>query len=257
MVPRINLNNRVRLITRNAYGRVYGDFTDLKRFFRLNSGLGRSVTMRIGSFTGVLAAQIASIFCAGLAWAVPCVVPPLSDAAIAQFKSNPAALVAPDSDTRTIEARARELAGTSAILAADLVHIAQGAPRRFQTAIAAGLAQAAVASKNVDQQAGLQIQQAVASYEDGQFQASFAAVAGDLSTAATAAATESAAGAAGSVVIVNPNRSARLTTNPGGSGTTALVQITSGVVTTNSVNGSGATTPSTTTTAASPVSPTR
>jgi hypothetical protein len=210
--------------------------------------------MRISHFTGILAVQILATFCTGLAWAAPCIVPPLSDAAVAQFKSNPGALVAPGSDTRTIEARVRELAGTSPALAADLVQVAQGAPRRFQTAIAAGLAQAAVACNNIDQQAGLQIQQAVASYEDGQFQASFAAVAGDLSTAATAAAEASAVGSAGSVVIVNPNQSSRTTTNPGRGGTSALVQITSSVVTVGSASGSG---PSTTTTAASPVSPTR
>jgi hypothetical protein len=210
--------------------------------------------MRISPFTNILAVQIVATFCAGLAWAGPCVVPPLTDAAIAQFKSNPGALVAPGSDTRTIEARVRELAGTSPALAADLVRVAQGAPRRFQTAIAAGLAQAAVACNNIDQQAGLQIQQAVASYEDGQFQASFAAVAGDLSTAATAAAEASADGSAGSVVIVNPNQSVRTTTNPGNGGTSALVQITSAVVTVAPSNGSG---PSSTTTAASPVSPTR
>src|SRR5665213_1802060 len=210
--------------------------------------------MRISHFTRFLAAQIVATFCASVAWAAPCVVPPLSDAAIAQFKSNPGALFAPDSDTRTIEARVRELAGTSPALAVDLVQVAQGAPRRFQTAIAAGLAQAAVACNNIDQQAGLQIQQAVASYQDGQFQASFAAVAGDLSTAATAAAEESAVGSAGSVVIVNPNQSVRTTTNPGSGGISALVQITSSVVTTGSAIGSG---PSTTITAASPVSPTR
>jgi len=210
--------------------------------------------MRISHFTSLLAVQIVATFCGSLAWAAPCVVPPLSDAAIARFKSDPGALVAVGSDTRTIEARVRELAGTSPALAADLVQVAQGAPRRFQTAIAAGLAQAAIACNNIDQQAGLQIQQAVASYQDGQFQASFAAVAGDLSTAATAAAEESAVGSAGSVVIVNPNRSSRTTTNPGSGGTSALVQITSSVVTTGSAIGSG---PSTTTTAASPVSPTR
>jgi threonine dehydrogenase-like Zn-dependent dehydrogenase len=214
--------------------------------------------MRNGTFTKIIIAQVVSAFCASLAWAAPCVAPPLSDEAIAQFKSNPGALVTPNSDTRTIEAQVRDLAGTSAALAVDLVHLAQGSPPRFQTAIAAGLAQAAVACNNVDQQAALQIQQAVASYEDGQFQSSFAAVAGDLSTAATAVAATSAAGAVGSVVVVNPNRSSRPNTNPGGAGgTTALVQITSNAITINSVDGPGTTPPSTTTTAANPVSPTR
>jgi hypothetical protein len=211
--------------------------------------------MRADCITKVFAIQILSTFCAGVAWAAPCVVPPLSDQAIAQFKSNPAALIAPNSDTRTIESEVRDLAGTSAALATDLVRLAQGAPPRFRTAIAAGLAQAAVACINVDQQAALQVQQAVASYEDGQFQASFAAVAGDLSTAATEEAASSAAGAAGSVVIVNPNKSPGSITNPGGGGgTTALVQITSIAFTINPTNGSRITT---TTTAANPVSPTR
>jgi hypothetical protein len=134
-----------------------------------------------------------------------------------------------------------------------VIRIAQGTTRRFQTAIAAGLAQAAIACNNLDQQAALRIQEAVASYDDGQFQSSFAAVAGDLSTAAVAAATESATGAVGSVVVVNPNQSSRPTTNPGSGGTTALVQITSSVVTV----GTGTTSLSTTSTAANPVSPTR
>lgn len=186
-------------------------------------------------------------------WAAPCVVPPVSEAAIQEFKANPAAIIAPDSDTRVIEARVRDLVGSSPALATDLIKVAQTASRRLQTAIAAGLAQAAVACNNVDQQAALQIQQAVASYDDGQFQSSFAAVAGDLSTAAIAAANESAVGAVGSVVVVNPNQSTQQTTNPGSGGTTALVQITSSVVTVDSRTS----VPSTTVNAASPVSPTR
>ena len=47
---------------------------------------------------------------------------------------------------------------------------------RFRTAIAAGLAQAAIACQTVDQQAALPIQQAVASVDEAGFQASFAAV---------------------------------------------------------------------------------
>src|SRR6202171_6781774 len=118
-----------------------------------------------------------------------CLKPPASDQAISQFRANPQGLVAPDSDTRTIEATTRDLAGTDASLAADLTRGAEGTNSRFRTAIAAGLAQAAIACSTVDQQAAQTIQQAVASYEDGQFQASFAAVAGDLSTAAAAAST--------------------------------------------------------------------
>jgi hypothetical protein len=161
--------------------------------------------------------------------------------------------VASNADTRSIEARVLELAGTSASLAPDLVNVAQGTTPRYRTAIAAGLAQAAVACNNVDQQAALQIQQAVAGFENGQFQASFAAVAGDLSTSATGAAASSATGNAGSVVIVNPNRSTRSTSNPGGGGRSAVVQITSGTIVINAADTPDAGTK----TAADPVSPTR
>ena len=210
--------------------------------------------MRYGCITRLLSAQVVLASCASMAWAAPCVAPPASPELIAEFKSNPGALVAPTGDTRSLEARVLELAGTSASLATDLVNVAQGATPRFRTAIAAGLAQAAVACNNVDQQAALQIQQAVAGYENGQFQASFAAVAGDLSTAATEAAGYSATGNAGSVVIVNPNRATRTSSNPGSGGTrSAVVQITSGTIVINSVG----TPDAGTTTAADPVSPTR
>src|SRR5882762_6136472 len=116
-----------------------------------------------------------------------CLKPPASDQAISQFRANPQGLVAPNSDTLTIEATTRDLAGTDASLAADLIRVAEGTNPRFRTAIAAGLA--AIACSTIDQQAAQLIQQAVAGFQDGQFQASFAAVAGDLSTAATEAAT--------------------------------------------------------------------
>jgi hypothetical protein len=208
--------------------------------------------MRISRLIMVLIVEATAAFCVSSSWAAPCVVPPISEAAIKQFKVDPAAIVALGSDTRVIEAQVRDLVGTSPALAVDMIRVAQTTNRRFQTAIAAGLAQAAVACNNLDQQAALQIQQAVANYNDGQFQSSFAAVAGDLSTAAIAAANESAVGAVGSVVVVNPNTSSRPTTNPGGGGTTALVAITSSVVTV----GNGTTSISATTTAANPVSPT-
>jgi hypothetical protein len=210
--------------------------------------------MRCGSITRLLFAQIVLASCVGVAGAAPCVAPPASPESIAEFKSNPDALVAPNADTRLIESRVRELAGTSASLAPDLVNLAQGTTPRYRTAIAAGLAQAAVACSNVDQQAALEIQQAVASFENGQFQASFAAVAGDLSTSATAAAASSASGNAGSVVVVNPNRSPRSTSNPGGGGgRSAVVQITLGTSVINAAD----TPDAGTTTAADPVSPTR
>ncbi len=149
----------------------------------------------------------------------------------------------------------RELAGTSASLASDLVNLAQaeGTIPRYRTAIAAGLAQAAVACSTINQGAALQIQQAVAGFENSQFQSSFAAVAGDMSTAATVAAGNTAIGNVGSVVIVNPNRAAGRTTNPGGGGgRSAVVQITSSpIVITSDTPDAG------TSTAADPVSPTR
>lgn len=196
--------------------------------------------------------------CAGLigtlpSHAAPCVAPPASDQAIAEFKANPQALVAPNADTRTIEATVTNLVGTDSSLAADFIHIAEGATPRFRTAIAAGLAQAAVACTSIDQQAARMIQQAAASFEDGDFQASFAAVAGDLSTAAADAAAASASTSVGSVIIVNPNNSPATTSSPrgGGSGLT-LVQITATTASTGSTSA-----PSSSTTAASPVSPTQ
>jgi hypothetical protein len=179
-----------------------------------------------------------------------CLKPPASDLAISQFKAHPDGLVAPGTDTRTIEATTRDLAGTDASLAAELIHVAQGTSPRFQTAIAAGLAQAAIACSTVDQGAGQLIQQAVAGFQDGEFQAAFAAVAGDLSTAATEAANAYATSSAGSVIIVNPNKGGGRATNPGGGGVSALVQITAPVTTITSTTG-------TSKTAATPVSATR
>jgi hypothetical protein len=178
-----------------------------------------------------------------------CLKPPISDQAISQFRANPQDLVAPNSDTRTIEATTRDLAGTDASLAADLIRVAEGTNPRFRTAIAAGLAQAAIACATVDQQAAQLIQQAVASFQDGQFQAAFAAVAGDLSTAATEAATAFATSSIGSVVIVNPNSSPRSTTSPGGGGSLSALSFTSSGRTSASDTRSA--------TAANPLSPTR
>jgi hypothetical protein len=205
--------------------------------------------MSIGAmFKTLLAAALVAIS-ANQGWA-GCLKPPASELAISQFRANPQGLVAPTSDTRTIEATTRDLAGTDASLAANLIKVAQGTSTRFQTAIAAGLAQAAIACSTVDQQAAQTIQQAVASFQDGQFQASFAAVAGDLSTAATAAATAFADSSVGSVVIVNPNTGGRANTTPGGGGVSALVQLTAPAATAANTNN-----PSTT--AAAPVSATR
>jgi hypothetical protein len=205
------------------------------------------MTTRIASTALVGAALLAVSVTQG--WA-GCLKPPASDQAISQFRANPQGLVAPNSDTRTIEVTTRDLAGTDASLAADIIRVAEGTSPRFQTAIAAGLAQAAIACATVDQQAAQLIQQAVAGFQDGQFQASFAAVAGDLSTAATEAATAFATSSVGSVIVINPNGSSRSTVTPGGGGgVSALGRLTAGAA---------STTPnSTSPTAAVPVSATR
>jgi hypothetical protein len=186
-----------------------------------------------------------------------CINPPASVEAISQFRSNPAALVAPDSDTRTIEATTRDLAGTDASLAADLIRIAKGTTPRFQTAIAAGLAQAAIACSTVDQHAAQLIQEAVANFDDGQFQSAFAAVAGDLSTAATAAANAFATASVGSVVIVNPNGGGKTATTPGGGGTFTSLQFTSAVTSPGGLALVNPNTTPTTSAGANPVSATR
>jgi len=206
--------------------------------------------MRTGLIAKALFFQFLLASCVGHAWAAPCVAPPASAELIDQFKANPQSIVPQGIDTRAVESSVRDLAATDAKLAKDLVILAQSVQPRFRTAIAAGLAQAAIACSTVDQEAGLLIQQAVASVEDAEFQASFAAVAGDISTAATEAALASAASSVGSVIVVNPNKSPGTTKTPGGGGSLSLVEITVGTVKT-------ATTPTTTTTAASPVSATR
>jgi acyl dehydratase len=97
----------------------------------------------------------------------------------------------------------------------------------------------------------LLIQQSVASFQDGEFQAAFAAVAGDLSTAATDAALSSATSGFGSVVIVNPNTSTGRTTQPGGGGTTVPITFTSAAVSITATTNTNANT------AANTISPTR
>lgn len=202
----------------------------------------------------ILCTQLLISLCASSAWAGACIVPPASDEAIKQFKANPTAIIAQNADTRTIEVTVRDLTATDASLAAEFVRLAKNTNPRFRTAIAAGLAQAAVACTTIDQQAALLIQQAVASFEDGEFQNAFAAVAGDLSTAATAAATASAESSVGSVVITNPTSGRSSNTNFSGGGSPFFFQIASGGVikpsTSTPASASG------TTSAANPVSAT-
>jgi hypothetical protein len=183
-----------------------------------------------------------------------CLSPPASELAIAQFRSDPDALVRGESDARTVEATTRDLVGTDAKLAPGFVRVAKATTPRFRTAIAAGLALAAIACSTVDQKAALSIQQAVAAFEDLQFQASFAAVAGDLSTAATEAAAAYAAGSAGSVIVTNPNGAAGSTAQPGGGGAAAIILFSAPAL---SILTTTATANDTTTTAAEAVSATR
>jgi hypothetical protein len=211
--------------------------------------------MRARFLVKILSVQILLTISATDVWAA-CVNPAVSAQSISQFKSNPRAFVAPDSDTRTIEAFVRDLVATDASLAADFVDVAKATTPRFQSAIAAGLAQAAIACSTIDQQAALLIQQAVASFQDGQFQAAFAAIAGDLSTAATAAAQAFATSSVGSVVVTNPNTSPGGATQPGGGGTNVPITFTSAAIsitsTTNPNNPNNVAN-----TAANSISPTR
>jgi hypothetical protein len=212
--------------------------------------------MRASELGRGLGLALCIAFIAGPA-AAACIAPPLSPEFVNQFKSNPGQLIpSPDTDARAVEATARDLAGTDPALAQELVQIAKGARPRFKAAIAAGLAQAALACMSIDQQAALQIQQSVASFPDGQFQALFAAVVGDLSTAATAAAESAASGSSGSVVVTNLNISPANKTLRGGGGST--VGFSPGVfAVTSPSNAKGGTPGSVGNTSANPVSATR
>jgi hypothetical protein len=212
--------------------------------------------MRTRLLVQMLCVQILIAVSGSPAWAA-CVNPPATSQSITQFKSDPQALVAPTSDARTIEVVARDLAGTDASLAADLVRVATATIPRFQTAIAAGLAQAAIACASLDQQAALMIQQAVAEFQDGQFQASFAAVAGDLSTAATEAAAAYATSSAGSVIITNPNTSRPATTTHGSGSVSQTAPLTTSVLTLADTTAASTPASPQSATAADPVSATR
>ena len=201
---------------------------------------------RITSTVRALCVQILLTASMSQGWAA-CLKPPASAQSIAQFKSDPHSLTS-SSDPRTIETTVRELAGTDTSLAAEIVRVAEGTPPRFQMAIAAELAQAAVACTSLEQQASLLIQQAIAGFPNGEFQNAFAAVAGDLSTAAAGF----AASSVGSVVVTNPNKPPGTNPSPGGGGFSTPLQFTSSSVATTTKN-----TSSPSTTAANPVSPTR
>jgi hypothetical protein len=143
-------------------------------------------------------------------------VPPLSFEDLSEFKLNlQSTILSPGRDGPAVAASTRDLTATEPLLAPDRSHVARTAQPRFQEAIAAGLAQAALTCLGVDRQAALRVKRAVAGFEDSQFQALFTAVVGDLSTAATIPAVT---GSAGSVVIINPQRSVRSTSGPDGGG---------------------------------------
>jgi hypothetical protein len=123
-------------------------------------------------------------------------VPPLSFEYLNKVKLNPqSTILSLGTDGLAVAASTRDLAATEPQLAPG--HVAQTAEPRFQGAIAAGLAQAALTCPGVDQQAALQVKRAVAGFEDSQFQALFTAMVGDLSTAATSPAIPAATGSAG------------------------------------------------------------
>jgi len=167
-------------------------------------------------------AQILLVVTTGKVWAGSCVTPPLSAEAIEQFKANPQAMVAPESDTHAVESLVRDLAGTDATLAADIIRVAEATTHKFRPAIAAGLAQAATACLAADHNAALLIQKAVATFQDGEFQSTFAAVTEDLSAAAAGVASASAAASVGSVAVTSPNGSREASTNPGSGGGAAV-----------------------------------
>lgn len=146
---------------------------------------------------------------------------------------------APDSDTRTIEATTRDLAEDDA---SPTARLAEGTTPRFHAAITAGIAQAAVACRSVDQQAPLPIQQAVASFQDGQ-----------ASTAAMTATAADASSSAGSVVVTDPNSSSKSAPASGG-GTASTPALTSAALSIDTTKTAPA---ATSTTSAEPVSPTR
>ena len=208
--------------------------------------------MRTALFAKILLAQLVLAFSASQLMAKPCVVPsPLTDEAVSKFRSDPKSIAPADADARAIEGAVNDLASHDASVAPDLVRLAAQVSPSFRVAIAAGLARAALSCSTIDQQAALLIQQAVAGFDDGAFQSAFAAVAEDLSTAATSAALSSATNGFGSVVVINKNSSAGSPKNPGGGGSLAVFQINSGSIAGSSRPGTGSST------AASPVSATR
>lgn len=138
--------------------------------------------------------------------AASCLSPATPAETIAAFNANPESLLTNAPDMRALERSVRNLAATQSTLAQALVGVAEKAKPAQQSAIAAGLAQAAMACLSVDAMASQDIQTAVAGFEDITFQSTFASIAGDLDTAAVAIAAEAAAASVGSAIVVNPQR---------------------------------------------------
>lgn len=211
--------------------------------------------MRIGLDRGVVAAVACFVLLDVSAATAACIAIPASDADIKKFQANPSSIFTAASDNRTTEIVIRDLVSTDTSLAAGMVKLAEKSSSSSKMVIAAGLAQAAIACGASDPAAALLIQQAVANSPDGQFQVAFAAVAGDLSTAAAAVAAESAASAVGSVTVKNVNSSPRPQPPASGAGSLPVVQITAGAAPITAVNGTAADVPSKT--SATPVSATK
>jgi hypothetical protein len=160
--------------------------------------------MRIIVRLGILTAAIA--LSGGEVFAASCVTPAMSDQAVTAFKANPEAVLKAGSDSSTLEMTIRDLAGTDATLAGTLAGLVERSTPAQQTSIAAGLAQAALACATIDEKAAQMIQEAVASVSDSQFQAAYAAIIGDVGTAAVAGA--AAASSSGSTIKLNPTTGA-------------------------------------------------
>jgi hypothetical protein len=139
---------------------------------------------------------------------------PLSFGANSNLNLNPqSSITRPSPDTRTVEASARYLAGPEPQLAPDLVHGALTGQRWFQ-GDCDGSYPGTPACLRADQPAALQIQQAIAGFDDGQFQADSGS--GGRSVEGGNRRSRSAAtGSAESVVCINPNSSVRRTSGPG------------------------------------------
>ena len=87
--------------------------------------------------------------------AAPCVAPPASAEMMDQFKANPRSIIASSVDTRSVESSVtRPRREPTPRSRKSWLACCRTRTPRFRTAIAAGLAQAAIACSTVDQEAG-------------------------------------------------------------------------------------------------------